>query len=147
MSGPRARQMSGAARSAIARIGISRRGKGGEMPDNDGYPTEEELKTFEKWKPNTFDTKTFSVHEIVDHIKAIWWTPDWGFKLHEGRDRLFRKKVMKLELHTGGWSGNEDVIGELQQTMFWILYWVESHRGGHYYFNIPWQAWKGNSIV
>lgn len=112
------------------------------MPDENGYPTEEELKAFEKWKLPNIDVKGDCVHAGIDHVESIWWTPDWGFTLHEGREHLFRRKCMKLELHTGGWSGNEDVIGELQQTWFWFMYWVKSIRGGHYYFEVPWEAWK-----
>jgi len=112
------------------------------MPDENGYPTEEELKVFDKWKLPNIDVKGICVHPVIDHLESIWWMPDWGFKLHEGREHLFRRKVMKLELHTGGWSGNEDIIAELQQTWFWIMYWVTSHRGGHYYFEIPWKTWN-----
>jgi len=43
---------------------------------------------------------------------------------------------MKLELHTGGWSGNEDIIEALKKSYFWIFYWEKSVKGGHYYFTI-----------
>ena len=112
------------------------------MPDDDGYPTEEELKVFEKWKLPNIDLKQWCVRDVVEHLESIWWAPDWGFKLYEGREHLFHRKVVKLELHTGGWSGNEDIIAELEQTWFWLLYWVESTRGGHYWFEIPWEVWK-----
>lgn len=49
------------------------------------------------------------------------------------------KNVLRLELHTGGWSGNEDIIEELHSTnkhMFWLFHWQKSKRGGHYYFKI-----------
>jgi hypothetical protein len=50
---------------------------------------------------------------------------------HDGR---------KLELHTGGWSGNEEIISVLQNSMFWVMYWQKSERGGHYYFELPERA-------
>lgn len=39
-----------------------------------------------------------------------------------------------LELTTGGWSENEEFIDKLSNTMFWILWWQESHRGGYFKF-------------
>jgi hypothetical protein len=92
------------------------------MPDEDGYPTEEELKILKDW-----DAK--DIQGLLDFLKDIWWESGWGYKLRG-------KKVLKLELHTGGWSGNEEIIGELQGTMFWALYWQKTLRGGHYYFII-----------
>ena len=42
-----------------------------------------------------------------------------------------------LELVTGGWSGNEEIIDVLSQTVFWGLHWVCSYRGGSHLFYIP----------
>ena len=112
------------------------------MPDDDGYPTEEEIKQVELlagkfggagipdlWKPEI-------CQKVLDHLQAIWHWPEWGFMLKEGQDD-FKKPCMKLELHTGGWSGNEEVMGALEGTFFWVLFWEHSRRGGHYYFEIP----------
>ena len=90
------------------------------MIDQDGYPTEEALKwiiNFDKWdKP----------YEMVDFLKAIWhWR---NYLTHRGRT---------LVLHTGGWSGNESIIGALMETIWWHLYWQKSTRGGHYWFKLP----------
>lgn len=93
------------------------------MLDKDGYPTEEELKTIRKW------TILKPVLDLIEYIREIWWQPEWGFKLKG-------KKVITLELHTGGWSGNEDIVNALSQSMFWHLYWEKSCRGGHHYFTI-----------
>ena len=95
------------------------------MPDKDGYPTEEELETIRKW-----DWIDGDIRKLLDHVEECWWEPEWGFC-------LTGKRVLRLELHTGGWSGNEEIIGVLQDTMFWTLYWERSKRGGHYIFKIP----------
>lgn len=88
------------------------------------YPREDELKRIESWPiPN-------DVRGLLDFIRHLWWQPEWGFILKG-------KRKLKLELHTGGWSGNEDIIGALlKNILFWDLYWVQSIRGGHYYFEI-----------
>ena len=89
------------------------------------YPTESQLKVIRNW----YKRDSQPVIDLIDFIGALWWMPDWGFK-------LTGKRVLRLELHTGGWSGNEDIINELHNTMFWMLYWRKSIRGGHYYFKI-----------
>jgi hypothetical protein len=40
-----------------------------------------------------------------------------------------------LELATGGWSDNEEIIRALMDNhLFWIKYWESTHRGGLYIF-------------
>jgi hypothetical protein len=92
------------------------------------YPTKEELKRIKK-----FDILKDNVHDFIEFLRSIWEYADIGyFKFY----KLKSKKVWKLELHTGGWSGNEDIIYELKKTMFWTVFWEKSIRGGHYYLDI-----------
>ena len=85
------------------------------------YPTEEQIKYIKE-----FDLLKKPVSELLDFIESIWEYGDWGFK----------KEPHKLELHTGGWSGNEDIIEALMHNfIFWSMYWNQTHRGGHYYFD------------
>jgi len=92
------------------------------MPDENGYPTEKEILTIKNWNVVEGD-----VMELVEYVRTKWWQRGWGFTLEDD----------KLELHTGGWSGNEEIIGALQSnTMFWMFYWEQSKRGGHYYFDL-----------
>lgn len=101
------------------------------MPDQDGYPFEEELEKVEKW-----DFK--DPCGLVEFISKIWHWPDFGFTKRFGFGWPIRKKVIKVILHTGGWSGNESIVSALEKNfMFWNLFWQSSERGGHYYFEIP----------
>jgi hypothetical protein len=88
----------------------------------DGYPEEDELKTIETW-----DIK--DPFGLIEFIESITWTPDWCIVVKG-------KRVKHFEFHTAGWSENEEIIEALQKTMFWTLYWVKTHRGGHYYFKV-----------
>lgn len=103
------------------------------------YPRESELEQIKNW-----DYK-LGAKSLVEFIESIWWMTDWGFKLYKGRDKLFRKTVMILQLHTGGWSGNESIISALEHNfIFWSMSFWKHYRGGHYYFQIPMMLWKGN---
>lgn len=91
--------------------------------DADGYPEPEVIEQIEKW-----DIQKQSVKMLIELIEANWWAADWGFK---------RKSKTKLELHTGGWSGNEEIIYALKKTKFpsfYGLFWQKEVRGGHYFF-------------
>jgi hypothetical protein len=88
--------------------------------DDNGYPSDEELKAIEEYDlPG-------GVEGLVDMIKDLWHY-ECGFV----------RKGKVLELHTGGWSGNEDIIDALERNMcFFMFYWQKSERGGHHYFEI-----------
>ena len=95
--------------------------------DNEGYPTDEYLQMIQDYKPE--------VIPIMDMVNIICenWYYEWV--------KLGRKYggVRKLELHTAGWSGNEEIIrtilSNIYLTHFKMTYrkWIT---GGHYYFEI-----------
>ena len=88
------------------------------------YPTEEQLETIKAW-----DLLEKPVSELLEYVENLWKYPD--------RFRLTGKRVLRLYLSTGGWSGNEDVIDALHQNfIFWSMCWVKSVRGGHFWFEI-----------
>ena len=86
------------------------------------YPTEEQLKEL-----NGFDV----VHRLRDFLELLeeLWNTDYG------NFELTGKKVKKLKLVTGGWSGNEDVVRGMP-FMFNDLYWQQSIRGGVHIYKI-----------
>ena len=84
-------------------------------------PRETELVRIEEWDALK-DTPG-----LIEFVKHLWWMFDWGIREYENT----------IELHTGGWSGNEMIIEALQKNlMFWSLCWQKSERGGHYYFDL-----------
>jgi hypothetical protein len=96
--------------------------------DHNGYPTEDALEQIEKFNLGKHIT---NLPDLFRLIRNHWWAADWGFKYHPDTGCL--------ELHTGGWSGNECVIMALKtQQWFWSYYWEKSTRGGHYWFKL-WQ--------
>ena len=87
--------------------------------DEDGYPEEDELKRIREWPEDWAALFAF--------IHSIWHWPDWGFT-QEGN---------RVSLSTGGWSGNEEIIGALRDNaLAWMVTWESSRRGGHYTFTI-----------
>lgn len=93
---------------------------------NNDYPTDEQLQAILDFKG--------SPRQFIEYINSIWWSE--GFTIKPGRDD-FKKGVKRCYLSTWGWSGNEDIIAVLRQTWFWMLWWRQSNRGGHYEFEVP----------
>ena len=90
----------------------------------DEYPTDDELETVSKWPIATRK----DVAELLDYIKSIWKYADCGY---------FSAKGNTYKLSTGGWSGNEDIVGAMRMNLiFWALCWYSSKRGGHYVFRM-----------
>lgn len=87
------------------------------MPDQDGYPTDDELQRVRDWPAD--DPKGW-----MKYIRTIWHLADWGF--HDKGD--------EWRVSTGGWSGNEEIIRVMQDTDLWFRVWESTRRGGHYIF-------------
>ncbi len=88
--------------------------------DDDDYPTEDELKRIREW-PYTKPVLLF------DFVRSIWHWPDMA--KCDGRTYRFA---------TGGWSGNEDIIGALSEnSSAWSMCWSVSARGGLHIFDVP----------
>ena len=99
------------------------------LGDN-GYPSDAELESIKHWE-GTFG-------DLLDYIKARWGYPD-RFVLEQIPDEEIESHItdrpqMRLYLSTGGWSGNESIIGAFMETFFWMFFWYKSERGGHYWF-------------
>ncbi len=99
--------------------------------DDDRYPTDEELKRIREW-----DYKD-GFEGLAELILSIWHWPDYA-ELKDWKTDEFRNEYREFRLGTGGWSGNEDIISAMSQnTLFWMLCWESSRRGGLYIFRIP----------
>lgn len=87
------------------------------------YPNEEELYKIKAWRrENTF--------ALIDYLRDLWTYNNY-FK------EKWVKDILHLELHTGGWSGNESIINSLKDNKFFFLFFHEKwERGGHFYFEI-----------
>lgn len=98
-----------------------------QIKDEGGYPTEELLRWIEG-----YDHRETSLEEMAEILEHCWWMPDWGYRFAKPRNGR-----RTLELHTGGWSGNEDVIRALRGTLFWAFCFKKHHARGHYWFSVP----------
>lgn len=99
--------------------------------DEDGYPTTDALSLIENWHYEYAVT-------WFDFIHSLWYASDWGWhsevvphRFREGRN------VMKFDISTAGWSGNESVIKAMQNNeMLWWTTHYQTTRGGHYIFEV-----------
>jgi hypothetical protein len=93
------------------------------------YCTESELEDIKNWSIKNVD-------DLIAHLKDVWQYSGTAIKESFGKSKS-GELVLNLELHTCGWSGNEDIISALSKNvLFWSMWWAKSERGGHYYFEI-----------
>jgi len=97
-----------------------------EILDDDGYPTEEFLDAIRQWPHQN------GWRELLDFAMLGHTYP------HMREIEKIEYYGMEKELRhisTGGWSGNESIIGALRENaLFWMVCWVQSRRGGHFQF-------------
>ena|ERR1035437_9177072 len=81
--------------------------------NRNGYPTDETLQVIEKWEATDWPGLMDYLHEA--------WHDNGRFSLQNGH----------LELATGGWSGNEEILGALKKNRkFHALHFKSVERGG-----------------
>ena len=101
-----------------------------ELLDEQGYPTEDWLEFLRKWTPET----GCAYQHIFDSLLHFGlWMPERCLRVKKPY-----KGYQKFEIHTGGWSGNEDVVDAilsnfLLRHLFGYYKW---EIGGHHYFRM-----------
>lgn len=96
-----------------------------------GYPTDEGLRA----------VRTFagSAHQLVELLYEA--TKAYGVVRIEPFDDDYGRAMIRVYTATGGWSGNESIIGALERSFFWFAYWESSQRGGAFTFHVPADRW------
>ena len=107
-----------------------------ELFDEDGYPTEDAIDYINNWSmiadenDNAVRFGQFFPNQnytnLIEYIRQLWVYPTEGVVYEGGL----------LELHTIGWSGNEDIIRELKKTGLWMFKLRATRIGGHYFFRV-----------
>ena len=97
------------------------------MFDEFGYPTEECLKKIEEWPWR-------EAEGLFYFLQKLWKYPKYFIIDNE-----------EVNISTGGWSGNEELIGALEgNKIIMSLCWMLSKKGGYYEFVIPENLRKRN---
>lgn len=94
------------------------------------YPSGQALEFIKNWKGNG--------GQLLGLIKPVWRYSDCGYwEEDETEDEFTAELLIRYTISTGGWSGNELLIGAMQANfVFWTLTWYSSRVGGHYVFHL-----------
>jgi len=100
--------------------------------DANGYPDDLELARIQAWPREDY-------RGLMEFVHSLWrFTADKDYRDLAKEWGWTQGLEDRYQLSTGGWSGNESIIGALQlNTLFWLKCWQQSSRGGHYVFRIP----------
>ncbi len=88
--------------------------------DANGYPTDETLETIKVW--------AYPFCGLITYVRKAWHS-----------NGVIRQEADGCTAFvTGGWSGNEELLGALKANhSFWSMYWESSHVGGKVCFRLP----------
>lgn len=96
------------------------------------YPTEEWLDALAKAEAVSSEQR----RAIAKAVIAAW---------NYGAPPIDEHGILRLA--TGGWSGNESIIGALQKNwLWWAMCWQSSHHGGLYFFQFDSDAPDGHEM-
>ena len=76
---------------------------------------------------------------LEDLPELIAATPYGSYDIEVISDELTGKPVKQITLTTGGWSGNEEIIGAIPAIVDEI-YWYMKQRGGKHVYRVPVRA-------
>ena len=94
------------------------------------YPTEEQLQAIRDWPGDRLP----GWFEYIKDAGKYW--PDDDYWTQEG---------LTYHISTAGWSGNEDILGAMQDNFAcWSQTWDSHRRGGHYVFKLPGLSVRGS---
>jgi hypothetical protein len=103
----------------------------------DGYPTEAALDHIRRFEgtPAEFvtllsDASSYNPVMVEDTVQEF-----------------FDRPGKRISYVTHGWSGNEDVIGVVETTVFWLRFWDSVHRGGLYRMFVPDKWWNEHAFL
>ena len=105
---------------------------------DEGYPAESWIDKFEALDRFAIDFNDAAVFLVCDLAAIADTISCVSVSVEDGKDELFRDEpVKRIEYHTGGWSGAEDLISAMLG-QFWIGHFhTRWERGGHFYFEVP----------
>jgi hypothetical protein len=108
-----------------------------DLLDDNGYPTAAALVALDRFHG--------SPRDLVHHVSEL--VRDYGvFAVDDMADEWGRASK-RLTLVTGGWSGCEEVIERLSDTMFHFSYWESSWRGGKHTYVVPANQWETPTLL
>ena len=104
--------------------------------DEDGYPTEETLERIRTWPFTDFA----GCEAAMDFAGRAWKYKDYWEKNPNFTATTYPnpREEIQYVFSTGGWSGNESIIGAIEDNQMLQMIGAWSwRRGGHYKYRFP----------
>ena len=100
--------------------------------DRDGYPTDETLDILRNWD----DFSSSGYQQWIEFAHKAWHWNDMVIIGTDSENIILSDRKM-VQFHTGGWSGNEDIISAMQGNVLWLVNFQNHRTGGHFELRAP----------
>ena len=98
----------------------------------DGYPTDDTLEEIENWEIKTAQDAI----DVMEYVGMAWSYPKYWDVKRDVPNEWGRKEARYI-FSTGGWSGNESLVGALENNVILNMLGAWSwQRGGHYEYRL-----------
>ena len=106
----------------------------GELVDSHGYPTEAALEHLTRFEGTPAEYVAYAESLFVNGA---------GVQVEDITDRWSRD-IKRVTFVTGGWSGCEDVISSIEDSMFSFAFKREWRSGGYWAYEVPANRWNAD---
>lgn len=103
--------------------------------DEQGYPTDAALDRIATWIIGTLH----DLEDAMDFAGRLWYYPNaWQKEVGWLDPEDGGRPCLRYVFSTGGWSGNESVVGAIEKNALLQMLGAWSwRRGGHYEYRFP----------
>lgn len=86
-------------------------------------------------------TDEMTPRDLVAQLIDLPGIVSYGSVYFEQKSDSHGAPIAYVDIVTGGWSDNEQLVSELSETSFHSLWWQSSHRGGLHTYEVPIHLW------
>jgi hypothetical protein len=105
---------------------------------SEGYPHDMELQRIRTWPDPVWPGQLFELDALMQYVRARWRHPEYWEERDVIDEEYKGQRERSYKFSTGGWSGNESLVGAMEEhPLLGLIAPTSWRRGGHYEYRLP----------